>query len=70
MGDDSTQTSAPATGPHARYFTKDGEGIQAVYNLRDATAYRELGYQETDEQAYLASLPDPVDGPCRKQMPN
>ncbi|WP_327415398.1 hypothetical protein [Streptomyces sp. NBC_01233] len=40
-----------------RYFTKEGEGVQVVYNLRDAAPYAELGYEEVDEAAYLASLP-------------
>ncbi|MDX3067816.1 hypothetical protein PV518_37620 [Streptomyces sp. ND04-05B] len=51
-----TPTQAPA--PNPRYFSKDGEGVQVVYNLRDASPYAELGYQEVDEAAYLASLPD------------
>jgi hypothetical protein len=42
-----------------RYFTKEDEGVQVVYNLRDAAPYVELGYEETDEAAYRASLPDP-----------
>ncbi|MFD8509707.1 hypothetical protein ACFV27_00975 [Streptomyces antimycoticus] len=46
-----------------RYFTKEGEGVQVVYNLRDAAPYFELGYEETDEAAYLASLPDAFDTP-------
>jgi hypothetical protein len=57
----------PFVGPRARYFAKEGEAVQAVHNLRDATAYRELGYEETDEEAYrayLADLPDTADGPC------
>ncbi|MFB7496088.1 hypothetical protein ACFC09_15575 [Streptomyces sp. NPDC056161] len=40
----------------ARYFTRPGEGVQAVYNLKNATPYAELGYEEVDEAAYLASL--------------
>ncbi|WP_327345984.1 hypothetical protein [Streptomyces europaeiscabiei] len=46
--------------PNPRYFTRQGEGVQAVYNLRDASPYAELGYEEVDEAAYLASLPDPA----------
>ncbi|MER7841681.1 hypothetical protein ABTY98_38800 [Streptomyces sp. NPDC096040] len=52
---------APA--PNPRYFARDGEGVQVVYNLRDATPYAELGYEEVDEAAYLASLPDPAASP-------
>ncbi|MER6557888.1 hypothetical protein ABT300_08995 [Streptomyces sp. NPDC001027] len=52
---------APA--PNPRYFTKEGEGVQVVYNLRDASPYAELGYEEVDEAAYLASLPDPTAAP-------
>ncbi|MGW2766243.1 hypothetical protein [Streptomyces sp. NPDC001275] len=40
----------------ARYFTRPGEGVQAVHNLKDATPYAELGYEEVDEAAYQASL--------------
>lgn len=43
--------------PNPRYFTKEGEGVQVVYNLRDATPYAELGYVEVEEAAYLAALP-------------
>ncbi|MFD5788576.1 hypothetical protein ACFWH1_18380 [Streptomyces sp. NPDC127037] len=41
-----------------RYFAKEDEGVQVVYNLRDAAPYFELGYEEVGEAAYLASLPD------------
>jgi hypothetical protein len=41
-----------------RYFTKEGDGVQVVYNLRDPAPYVEFGYEEVDEAAYLASLPD------------
>lgn len=58
-----SDSTVPA-GPRARYFTRQGEGVQVVHNLRDATAYRELGYEETDEESYNASLPDPADGHC------
>jgi hypothetical protein len=58
-----SDSTVPA-GLRARYFTRQGEGVQVVHNLRDATAYRELGYEETDEEAYNASLPDPADGHC------
>lgn len=64
MSDETSTGAAPPPGPRARYFVKEGEAVQAVYNLRDATVYRELGYEETDEQAYRASLPDSADGPC------
>ncbi|MEU0058677.1 hypothetical protein [Streptomyces sp. NPDC006334] len=61
MSDDTPQGPAPdARNP--RYFA-DGEGVQVVYNLRDASPYAELGYQEVDEAAYLASLPDPTSSP-------
>ena len=43
--------------PNPRYFAKEGEGAQVVYNLRDATPYFDLGYEEVDEAAYVASLP-------------
>ncbi|MFF9021490.1 hypothetical protein [Streptomyces eurythermus] len=56
--------STVPTGFRARYFTRRGEGVQVVHNLRDATAYRDLGYEELDEEAYYAGLPDCVDGPC------
>ncbi|MEV6738713.1 hypothetical protein AB0N14_17980 [Streptomyces sp. NPDC051104] len=57
MSDDMTETTpGPAAGP--RYFTKEGEGVQVVYNLKDPAPYFELGYEEVDEAAYLASLPD------------
>jgi hypothetical protein len=57
MSDDTTETTpGPASGP--RYFGKEGEGVQVVHNLRDASPYAELGYEEVDEAAYLASLPD------------
>ncbi|MYX39034.1 MULTISPECIES: hypothetical protein [unclassified Streptomyces] len=46
--------------PNPRYFTKEGESVQVVYNLRDATPYFDLGYEEVDEAAYLASLPAPA----------
>lgn len=49
--------------PNPRYFTREGEGVQVVYNLRDASPYAELGYVEVDEAAYLASLPDPTASP-------
>ncbi|KQW11453.1 hypothetical protein [Streptomyces sp. Root369] len=58
---DATTETAPAPGP--RYFGKEGEGVQVVYNLRDASPYAELGYEEVDEAAYLASLPDPTASP-------
>ncbi|CAL9613122.1 hypothetical protein SUDANB1_05669 [Streptomyces sp. enrichment culture] len=54
--------NTPAPAPNPRYFT-DGEGVQVVYNLRDAAPYAELGYEEVDEAAYLASLPDPDGSP-------
>jgi hypothetical protein len=44
-----------------RYFAKKGESVQVIYNLRDATPYLDLGYEEVDESAYLASLPAPAD---------
>jgi hypothetical protein len=59
MSDDTTQAPQQEV-RNPRYFTKDGEGVQVVYNLRDASPYAELGYQEVDEAAYLASLPDPT----------
>ena len=45
--------------PNPRYFAKEGESVQVVYNLRDATPYTNLGYEEVDEAAYLATLPAP-----------
>ncbi|WP_413105504.1 hypothetical protein [Streptomyces sp. Inha503] len=68
MSDDTRQAPLPATGPQPRYFTQEGEGVQVVYNLRDTTAYRKLGYREIDEQSYLASLPDPADGACLEHL--
>ncbi|MEU0181416.1 hypothetical protein ABZ312_09525 [Streptomyces sp. NPDC006207] len=47
--------------PNPRYFAKQGEGVQVVYNLRDAAPYLDLGYEEVDEAAYLASLPTAAD---------
>ncbi|MFF5655203.1 hypothetical protein [[Kitasatospora] papulosa] len=38
-----------------RYFTKDGEAIHVVRNLKDAEPYTRLGYREVDEAAYLAA---------------
>lgn len=55
MSDETSETPAVRS---PRYFTKDGEGVQVVYNLRDETPYRELGYTEVDEDAYRASLAD------------
>lgn len=46
--------------PNPRYFAKGTESVQVVYNLRDATPYLDLGYEEVDEAAYLASLPAPT----------
>jgi hypothetical protein len=59
VNDETSETPEPARNP--RYFTKEGEGVQVVYNLRDDAPYVELGYTEVDEDAYLASLPDPTD---------
>jgi hypothetical protein len=56
MSDETIEAAEPVRNP--RYFAKDGEGVQVVYNLRDASPYAELGYEEVDEAAYLASLPD------------
>jgi hypothetical protein len=53
-----TTSAAEAPAPNPRYFSKDGEGVQVVYNLRDASPYAELGYEEVDEAAYLAALSD------------
>lgn len=55
---DNTPPTVPTTGPRTRYFTKDGEGVQVVHNLHDPAPYLELGYEETDQQTYNASLPD------------
>lgn len=62
---DTTTAKAPAPGKRkrTRYFTKKGEGVQAVHNLRDPAPYLELGYKETDQQAYIASLPDLTEPP-------
>jgi hypothetical protein len=54
----SESTSATPAAPGPRYFTKEGEGVQVVYNLKDAAPYFELAYEEVDEDAYRASLPD------------
>ncbi|MER6828886.1 hypothetical protein ABT352_23095 [Streptosporangium sp. NPDC000563] len=43
--------------PNPRYFAKERESVQVVYNLRDAAPYLDLGYEEVDEVTYLASLP-------------
>ncbi|CQR62586.1 hypothetical protein [Streptomyces leeuwenhoekii] len=64
MSDETTTGTDPSPGPRARYFVKEGEAAQAVYNLRDATAYWKLGYEEIDEQEYRARLPDSAVGPC------
>lgn len=52
--------------PNPRYFAGEGGGVQVVYNLRDIAPYLDLGYQEVDEAAFLASLPAsdalPTDG--------
>lgn len=58
MSDDTTETT-----PGPRYFAKKGEGVQVVYNLKDPTPYVELGYEEVDEAAYLASVPDVLASP-------
>lgn len=58
MSDEHTE---PVRNP--RYFAKDGEGVQAVYNLRSDAPYLQLGYTEVDEQTYRASLPDPIGMP-------
>ncbi|WP_405961288.1 hypothetical protein OG235_37140 [Streptomyces sp. NBC_00024] len=58
MSDDPTETT-----PGPRYFGKEGEGVQVVYNLRDPAPYFELGYEEVDEATYLASLPDLTGSP-------
>ncbi|MFI7467434.1 hypothetical protein [Nonomuraea sp. NPDC049646] len=58
MSDDTTETT-----PGPRYFTKEGQGVQVVYNLKDPAPYVELGYEEVDEAAYLASLPDVFSSP-------
>ncbi|MFJ8074521.1 hypothetical protein ACIQ7Q_11460 [Streptomyces sp. NPDC096176] len=50
-------TETPATA-QPRYFTKPGEGIQVVHNLKDPTPYTDLGYEEVDEAAYEATQPD------------
>ncbi|WP_328638372.1 hypothetical protein [Streptomyces canus] len=60
---DATTETAPAPAPGPRYFGKEGEGVQVVYNLRDPAPYFELGYEEVDEAAYLASLPDILASP-------
>ncbi|MET7720682.1 hypothetical protein [Streptomyces mirabilis] len=61
MSGETTEAPEPIRNP--RYFTKEGEGVQAVYNLRDPAPYFELGYEEVDEAAYLARLPDPSASP-------
>ncbi|MDQ1018958.1 hypothetical protein [Streptomyces afghaniensis] len=57
MSNESTEALEPEP-RNPRYFTKEDEGVQVVYNLRDAAPYVDLGYEEVDEAAYLASLPD------------
>ncbi|GAA2697417.1 hypothetical protein [Nonomuraea recticatena] len=61
MSDDTTESTPPSV-PGPRYFT-NGEGVQVVHNLKDPAPYFELGYEEVDEAAYLASLPDPAAPP-------
>ncbi|MER6367435.1 hypothetical protein ABT255_03480 [Streptomyces mirabilis] len=56
MSDETTDAPDPIRSP--RYFTKEGEGVQVVYNLRDPAPFFELGYEEVDEAAFRASLPD------------
>ncbi|MFF3654875.1 hypothetical protein [Streptomyces olivochromogenes] len=56
MSDETTDAPDPIRSP--RYFSKAGEGVQVVYNLRDPAPFFELGYEEVDEAAYQASLPD------------
>jgi hypothetical protein len=51
------ETSEPSAA-RARYFAKDGEGVQQVFGLKDAQPYLDHGYVEVDEAFYLASLPD------------
>ncbi|MEY9488650.1 hypothetical protein RKD26_004444 [Streptomyces calvus] len=68
MSGENVTGAGPSPGPRARYFTREGEGVQVVYNLRDAGAYRALGYEETDEATYRASLPDGADGPCLEHV--
>ncbi|MGW2951504.1 hypothetical protein [Streptomyces eurythermus] len=67
MSDETTEHRALA--PNPRYFTKDGEGVQVVYNLRDAAPYLALGYTEVDEDAYRASLTDLTDRLAAFQAP-
>ncbi|MFC9241588.1 hypothetical protein ACFTZK_34800 [Streptomyces decoyicus] len=57
----SNSTNPPTTEP--RYFTKPGEGVQVVHNLKDPAPYTDLGYEEVDEAAYQATLPDPSEPP-------
>ncbi|MFI1954803.1 hypothetical protein ACH437_23645 [Streptomyces xinghaiensis] len=62
MSNDTTEpTPGPAPGP--RYFMKDGQGVQVVHHLKDPAPYVELGYEEVDEAAYLASQPDDFASP-------
>ncbi|WP_329361187.1 hypothetical protein [Streptomyces sp. NBC_01483] len=56
MSDETTDAPDPIRNP--RYFTKEGESVQVVYNLRDPAPYFELGYEEVDEATFRASLPD------------
>ncbi|MBO8191595.1 hypothetical protein ITI46_07800 [Streptomyces oryzae] len=68
MSDDTSGAPPLATGPQPRYFAKEGAGVQVVYNLRDDSTYRTLGYREIDEQSYLANLPDPTDIGCAEHL--
>ncbi|MEZ0073613.1 hypothetical protein [Planotetraspora sp. GP83] len=68
MSEDTSEAQAPAD-RNPRYFTKDGEGVQVVYNLRDDTPYLELGYTEVDEGAYRESLSDLTDHVAALQAP-
>ncbi|KAA9379620.1 hypothetical protein F5972_08160 [Microbispora cellulosiformans] len=47
--------------PNPRYFAKEGESAQVVYNLRDAAPYLDLGYEEVSEAAFVASQPTSAD---------
>ncbi|NEY34064.1 hypothetical protein GTU99_17965 [Streptomyces sp. PRKS01-65] len=70
MSDETTTGTDRSAGRRARYFVKEGEAAQAVYNLRDASTYWKLGYEEIDEQEYRASLPDSAAGACLEHTPD
>ncbi len=63
-----TEEQEPQEPSGPRYFTKEGEGIQEVYGLKDDQVYRDLGYHEVDEAAYQAHLAEVMGDPNDTSM--